>query len=115
MGATADGLQQERSIRIRTCIATRQRKPDTHLLRVVVDPACPGRLRADPHRCLPGRGAWITPTLDALELAEQRRAFARAFRVSTAVDTSHVRTFLVNGGERRTPRLDDRTLMSTQR
>lgn len=97
MSATAEKLQQPRSIRIRTCIATRQRKPDTRLLRVVVDPVCPDRLRADPHRCLPGRGAWITPTLDALELAEQRRALARALRVSTTVDTSHVRTFLVTG------------------
>ncbi|HKM24087.1 MAG TPA: YlxR family protein, partial [Corynebacterium sp.] len=71
-----------REIRVRTCIATRERKPDIELLRVVLDPRDPTRLLADPGRRLPGRGAWITPDVTALELAEQRRAFGRAFRVS---------------------------------
>lgn len=84
-----------RVIRVRTCIATRERKPDTELLRVVLDPRDPTRLLADPGRRLPGRGAWITPDVTALELAEQRRAFGRAFRVSgTSLDTGHVRTYL---------------------
>lgn len=84
-----------REIRIRTCIATRKRQSDTELLRVVVDPSDPARLLADPERRLPGRGAWITPDIAALELAEQRRAFGRAFRVSgTSLDTGHVRTYL---------------------
>ncbi len=84
-----------REIRVRTCIATRERQPDTELLRVVLDPRDPNRLLADPGRRLPGRGAWITPDVTALELAEQRRAFGRAFRVSgTSLDTGHVRTYL---------------------
>ncbi|HHU68513.1 YlxR family protein [Corynebacterium sp.] len=84
-----------REIRVRTCIATRERKPDIELLRVVLDPRDPTRLLADPGRRLPGRGAWITPDVTALELAEQRRAFGRAFRVSgTSLDTGHVRTYL---------------------
>ena len=81
-------------IRIRTCIATRAQLPDTQLLRIVADPDTPGRVIADPARNRPGRGAWITPSLEALELAEQRRAFARALRLSTAVDVSHVREYL---------------------
>ncbi|AWB84225.1 YlxR family protein [Corynebacterium liangguodongii] len=80
----------------RTCIATRETKPDAELLRVVADPAAPGRILPDPSRRLPGRGAWITPTLEALELAEKRRAFARALRVSTPVDVGHVRTYLAS-------------------
>ncbi|MDO5671155.1 MAG: YlxR family protein [Corynebacterium sp.] len=84
-----------REIRVRTCIATRERQPDTELLRVVIDPSDPNRLLADPGRRLPGRGAWITPNIDALKLAEQRRAFGRAFRVSgNSLDTGHVRTYL---------------------
>ncbi|RNE49380.1 YlxR family protein [Corynebacterium alimapuense] len=85
-----------REIRVRTCIATRERRPDTELLRVVLDPEDPTRTRLlpDPSRKLPGRGAWITPDVVALELAEQRRAFGRAFRMSTAVDSGHVRTYL---------------------
>ena len=91
-----------RSTRIRTCIATRQRHQDTELLRVVLDPAQPesGRILADPARRLPGRGAWLTPTIDALELAEKRRAFGRALRTSTPVDTGHVRTYLAELAER---------------
>ena len=88
-------MTQTREKRIRTCIATRERRPDTQLLRVVVDPADEARLLADPSRRLPGRGAWITPDLGALELAEQRRAFGRAFRRSGKhLDTGHVRTYL---------------------
>lgn len=87
---------QAKNIRVRTCIATRQRFPDVNLLRVVADPEDPssGRVIADPQRRLPGRGAWLTPTLEALEQAEKRRVFGRALRMSTPVDTGHVRTYL---------------------
>ncbi len=82
--------------RLRMCIATRRRYPDTELLRVVVDHADPQRRRvlADPLRRLPGRGAWLTPDLSALELAERKNAFGRALRMSTHVDTGHVREYL---------------------
>ena len=87
----------ERSpIRIRTCVATKQRHQDSELLRVVEDPEHPGVILPDPQRRMPGRGAWLTPTVSALELAEQRRAFGRALRVSTKVDTGRVRTYLVD-------------------
>lgn len=94
MDTAGANAQRANTNRIRTCIATRERMADTHLLRVVEDPDVPGRVVADPARRLPGRGAWIIPTLDALELAEQRRAFARALRLSTPVDVSHVHTHL---------------------
>lgn len=81
-------------IRIRTCIATREARPDTQLLRVVVDPEDSARIIADPERRLPGRGAWITPTLEAFELAETRRAFGRALRVAANTDTSDVREYI---------------------
>lgn len=100
MDAQAEHAERARPIRIRTCIATREQLPDTRLLRVVADPDTPGRVVPDPSRSLPGRGAWIKPTLDALELAEGRRAFARALRMSpaasAAVDVSQVRTYLVH-------------------
>ena len=98
MAAGAGNTQ--RTAPIRTCIATRETHPDTELLRVVADPDGSGRIIADPTRLLPGRGAWITPTLDALELAEKRKAFGRALRVSTPVDVGHVRTYLANTRER---------------
>lgn len=83
--------------RLRTCIAHRTRRPDTELLRVVVennDDEVAPRVVPDPHRRLPGRGAWLTPDLAAYELAQSRRAFARALRVSASVDTGPVREYL---------------------
>jgi len=82
--------------RLRTCIATRRRMPDTELLRVVIDANDPQGSRAvvDPFRRLPGRGAWISPTLSALELAERKHAFKRALRTSAPVDTGQVRQYL---------------------
>lgn len=82
--------------RLRTCIAMRRRMPDTELLRVVIDANDPqgSRAVADPFRRLPGRGAWISPTLSALELAERKHAFKRALRTSASVDTGQVRRYL---------------------
>lgn len=85
----------ERSIRIRTCVATKRRMEDIALLRVVEHPEKSGVILPDPKRRMQGRGAWLTPSIAALDLAEQRRAFGRALRVSTKVDTGHVRTYLV--------------------
>ncbi|UIZ91462.1 YlxR family protein [Corynebacterium sp. CNCTC7651] len=96
MGIAAATRPRKRPIRVRTCVATREQLPDTRLLRVVADPDVPGRILPDPNRCMPGRGAWVTPTLEALELAEHRRAFARALRLSTPVDVSQVRSFLAS-------------------
>ncbi|EEI16868.1 YlxR family protein [Corynebacterium lipophiloflavum] len=86
----------QRTVPIRTCIATRDARPRTELLRVVADPNGSGRILADPSATLPGRGAWITPTLEAFELAERRKAFARALRVTTPVDLGHVSAYLAD-------------------
>jgi hypothetical protein len=40
---------------------------------------------------MPGRGAWLTPTIDAYETAVSRRAFRRALRLDREPDTSAVR------------------------
>lgn len=82
------------SRRLRTCIASRIAQDDSQLLRVVVDPKNPSAVLPDPQRRLPGRGAWITPTLQALDIAEQRKAFGRAFRVSRNLDAGPVREYI---------------------
>ncbi|MGV0352395.1 YlxR family protein [Corynebacterium confusum] len=85
-----------RPIRLRTCIAHRTTHPDSELLRVVATTTAESTVIAvpDPQRSHPGRGAWIRPTLAAYELAEKRRAFGRALRVSAAVDTGQIRKYL---------------------
>ncbi|TNL99456.1 YlxR family protein [Corynebacterium tapiri] len=95
---------------MRTCIATRQRHPRSSLLRVVCQD---GALIADPNATMPGRGAWITPSLEAFDVAASRRAFARALRVNV-VDTGHVRTYLAEHALRTQHCKEDRPLMSAQ-
>ncbi|WP_237656889.1 YlxR family protein [Agreia sp. COWG] len=43
---------------------------------------------------LPGRGAWVHPRIECVEKAQTRRAFGRALRVTTALDTSAVSLYV---------------------
>jgi uncharacterized protein len=45
-----------------------------------------------------GRGAWLTPTAEAYDLAVSRRAFRRALRLDREPDTSAVLEYI--SGER---------------
>ncbi len=69
---------------VRTCVGCRVRDERSGLVRVKVSD---GRLTVDEHGRLPGRGAWLHPRTDCLDKALQRRAFARALRTSTELDT----------------------------
>ena len=82
----------------RTCVGCRHRGLRSDLVRVVVVISA-GRSRAevDVARRAPGRGAWLHADLHCLELAERRRAFARALRTPT-LDASPVRARLEQDG-----------------
>jgi uncharacterized protein len=86
---------------MRTCIGCRQRAAATDLLRVVVGPGAGDIVSVvpDPRRRLPGRGAWLHHEPDCVALAERRRAFGRALRVTLPVDPAPVREY-VAGAER---------------
>ena len=87
---------------LRTCIATRKTAPQSQLLRVVAQFKDNGDVKIvpDPQRRLPGRGAWITPELQAFEIAEKRRAFPRALKVPANADLDEVRAYLVQKQEK---------------
>ena len=70
---------------VRTCVGCRARASRSALIRVVVNN---GELVFDEKAVLPGRGAWLHPTPECLHSALRRKAFARALRVSTALDLS---------------------------
>ncbi|MFF7292224.1 YlxR family protein [Microbacterium sp. NPDC008134] len=72
---------------VRTCVGCRMRAPRSALLRVVSQNEI---LIIDERAVLPGRGAWMHPTQECMEAALRRRAFGRALRVSTAVDTQTI-------------------------
>ena len=76
---------------IRTCVGCRQRAAKRELLRVVVRA---GALVPDPAAIATGRGAHLHPTPECLALAERRRAFPRALRVSVGLDASPLRDYL---------------------
>jgi predicted RNA-binding protein YlxR (DUF448 family) len=96
---------------IRTCIGCRQRAAAAELLRVVVAPGATGMadpglaaqdtlmsssgpaalpVIPDPRHRAPGRGAWLHRDPGCVELAQRRRAFARALRVPGPVDPTPV-------------------------
>lgn len=89
-------LKTDSHVRIRTCIALKNRYPDSQLLRIVARTDSHGQVTIvpDPKRRLPGRGAWITPDVDAWELAQRRQAFGRALKVSAKADASSVKHYL---------------------
>ncbi|WP_101651738.1 YlxR family protein [Brevibacterium ihuae] len=64
------------------CIACRRRGPQSSLLHLGVVEGDPPRAVVDTGRRLPGRGAWIHPTVDCWQAALRKNAFARAFRRS---------------------------------
>lgn len=66
-----------KSVRERACIVSRTVKPLAELIRFVVAPD--GAVVADLKATLPGRGAWVTATREAVTEAVRRKAFARAF------------------------------------
>jgi predicted RNA-binding protein YlxR (DUF448 family) len=87
---------------IRTCIGCRTRASAAELLRVVVAPGADPAAAAvpivpDPRRRAPGRGAWVHPDPACVELAQRRRAFGRALRVSGAIDAAPVHRYVANG------------------
>ena len=73
---------------IRTCVGCRKRVPAVDLLRFVA--AGVGdklQLQPDPSRRLPGRGGHLHPDPACFALAERRRAFGRALRLTGVPDT----------------------------
>ncbi|MBT2476454.1 YlxR family protein [Microbacterium sp. ISL-103] len=69
---------------VRTCVGCRPRASRSALLRVVSQNDI---LVIDENSVLPGRGAWVHPTPECMEAALRRRAFGRALRVSSDLDT----------------------------
>ncbi|MEO6309479.1 MAG: YlxR family protein [Leifsonia sp.] len=72
---------------VRTCIGCRSRAPRSSLLRVV---ARESELVADKSATLPGRGAWLHPSITCFQAAVKRHAFGRALRVSRPLDATQL-------------------------
>ena len=88
---------------VRTCIGCRGRGGRSDLVRVVV---VEGLLVPDPRMRIAGRGAWLHPDPDCLDLAVRRRALTRALRAEVSPDVTAVRVELERrqSGQRPAPR-----------
>jgi predicted RNA-binding protein YlxR (DUF448 family) len=69
----------------RTCVGCRQRSERAELLRIV---SKSNVLAFDQGKNMSGRGAWIHPNSDCLDLAIQRNAFGRALKLDKHFDSS---------------------------
>jgi predicted RNA-binding protein YlxR (DUF448 family) len=78
------------------CVGCRERAPASELLRVVAvaGDAETVSVVPDPTRRRPGRGASLHADPACLALAERRRAFGRALRVTGVVDTGPLAEFV---------------------
>jgi hypothetical protein len=77
-------LETEEALPERTCIVTREQKPDNELIRFVLSPD--GKVVPDLKRKLPGRGCWVSKNRQILGEAVTRKAFARAFGEKAEAD-----------------------------
>lgn len=75
---------------VRTCVGCRQRANQSDLLRLVSRLSLDSTaiVEFDFQRKISGRGAWLHPNEDCLNLAIQRRAIARALKIPVHADTT---------------------------
>src|SRR3954452_10632127 len=109
---------------VRTCVGCRIRAAKSDLLRIVREPATgqPAvgtapviRLVPDPRGRMPGRGAHLHPDPNCLALAERRRAFGRALRLSQAPALGPVREWVATTSVAERADHDDERSMSQHR
>lgn len=81
---TDEGLAAARRAPARTCLATREIVPIERMIRFVAAPD--GTVAPDLSRNLPGRGAWVTASREAITKAISQKAFTRAFRGKAHAD-----------------------------
>jgi len=81
---TDKGPAETRTRRERLCLATGDIKPIDEMIRYVVAPD--GAIVPDIAQKLPGRGCWISANHAVLNLAIERKLFARAFRGKGVAD-----------------------------
>ncbi|MBD7957058.1 YlxR family protein [Microbacterium sp. Sa4CUA7] len=80
---------------VRTCVGCRARAPRATLTRVV---AFDTQLVVDERAAMPGRGAWVHATHECVDAAIRRRAFGRALRVSSPLDTLSLQNHFQRNG-----------------
>ena len=76
---------------VRSCVGCKERAAKSSLLRLVV---AGGDIVPDPQARQPGRGAYLHHSLACFELAQRRRAFSRALRVTGPLSAAPLASYL---------------------
>lgn len=76
---------------VRSCVGCKERAAKSSLLRLVV---AGGDIVPDPQARQPGRGAYLHHSLACFELAQRRRAFSRALRVTGSLSAAPLASYL---------------------
>jgi uncharacterized protein len=90
-------LDNKPAVPIRTCIGCGDRAAKTDLIRLV---ASGTEIVPDVTARLPGRGAYLHPSLACLERAQRRKAFMRALRLPAALPAGKVAEYLAGDQQR---------------
>ena len=77
-------MEDDTTLPERTCIVTREQKPEDELIRFVLSPS--GEVVPDLKRKLPGRGCWVTRSRETLAEAVKRKGFGRALGEGAKAD-----------------------------
>lgn len=81
---------------MRTCIATGIKKPKNELMRLVNSD---GSIKVDPRSKLSGRGANLTMTLEAFDLAIKKKAIQRALKLEKPLTKEAIQSLRVEFGQ----------------
>jgi uncharacterized protein len=84
-------LDTARAAPVRTCIGCGARAAKQDLIRLV---AAGDEIVPDITARLPGRGAYLHPSLACLERAQRRKAFSRALRLPAALPAGKVTEYI---------------------
>ena len=76
-------MSEAETLADRTCIITRQQRPEEELIRFVLSPEAV--VTPDLKRNLPGRGAWVTKGRAEVAQAAAKKAFSKAFGAEVKV------------------------------
>ena len=82
-GRTPGGRRKGGRDRVRTCLVSRETRPEAELIRFVQGPN--GVIVADIRARLPGRGVWVSASRAAVDQAVRQAQFARALKAKVDV------------------------------
>ncbi|SHF32182.1 hypothetical protein SAMN05444392_11530 [Seinonella peptonophila] len=71
---------KQRKVPLRKCVVTQELFPKKHLIRVVRTPE--GEVMIDPTGKQSGRGAYLSASVETIQLAQKRKSLERALKTS---------------------------------